>query len=554
MKNFLILFKHERRSLFPSVRHKKLDLIGGLLSLTVSLVVIAAFALMIYSVAGSYVDVPIGEDRNPTVRAHELLSTLYSAVILALGGMCLEKLRVNLVRKADRSIFLRLPIKQSTLFLSKFAALLLWCYATAFLLIIPINAIFYVVLKPGIEFWIRTAIAYLLLPLAAFLIAALLIVPYVCVINFLSRRYLLAFITVSALVIGAFLAYSQFLSALQQLFETKSVKFLFGSAFVTFLETVAKFSYPANALANIVFGKEMLGSLIVSGSVALASLLIAFISTRALYKLTLYRNPPHVKRGRRAFIRKRSVRGGLMHKEFITVFREPRHMFSYFSIALAMPFMVYCCYTLFDTLLFNALGLRFGFGLALMIVLVFTILTNTFCATNVTRDGLSALKAKIFPVRASKILSAKVYFCFIISSLSVIASAAVMHLFLGLALNDALLVGGIGVIFSLSQILIATKMDLKHAVLTASAADIARASGRTVAKTITVGLFFAMIIGIVTLFISLFAGTSPSFLGGFPIKESYRQLAPIAISAVYFVFGWLYYIVGIEKAFRKLVR
>ena len=554
MKNFLLLFKHERRSLFPSARHRKIDLIGGLLSLLVSLTVIAAFAVMIYSVIGSYVEVAVNDERDPTARAHEFLSTLYTVVIVALGGMCLEKLRTNLVRKTDRSIFLRLPIKQSTLFLSKFEALLLWNYVTAFLLVIPINAMFFIVLKPGIEFWIYTAIAYLLMPLASFLIATLLIVPYVYVIDFLSRRYLLAFITVSALVIGAFLIYSEFLSALQQLFETKSIKFLFGSAFVGFLQGVAHFSYPANSLAHIVFGEKILESLIISGSVALFSLIIAFISTRALYKLTLYKNPPHVKRGRRKFIVRRSVRGGLMHKEFITVFREPRHMFSYFSIALAMPFMVYCCYTLFDTLLYNAFSLRFGFGLALMVILVFTILTNTFCATNVTRDGLSALKAKIFPVRAAKILSAKVGFCFIISSLSVIASAAVLYFFVGLDLNDVLLAAVISVIFSLSQILIATKMDLKHALLTASAAEIARSSNKTIAKVISVGLFFALIIGIVTLFISLFAGSSLSFLNGFEIKHSYKQLAPIAIAGVYFVFASLYYLIGIEKAFRKLVR
>lgn len=554
MKNFLLLFKHERRAIFPSMRHKKIDLIGGFLSLLVSLILIGAFVLMIYSIAGSYLDVTVDDERNPTARAHEFLSALYFIIILALGGMCLEKLRTNLVRKSDKDIFLRLPIKQSTLFLSKFAALLLWNYVTAFFLIVPINAIFFVVLKPGIEFWIRTAIVYLLLPLTSFLIATVLIIPYVSVINFVSRRYFIAFISVSALVIGAFFIYSKFLSALQDLFETESVKSLFSSAFVEILQIFARFAYPANALANIVFGEKMLESLIISGAIALASLIIAFASTRALYKLTLYKNPPHVKRGRRRFIKKRSVRGGLMHKEFITVFREPKHMFSYFSIALAMPFMVYCCYTLFDTLLYNAFRLKFGFGLALMVILVFTILTNTFCATNITRDGISALKAKIYPIKASKILSAKVNFCFIISSLSVIASAAVLYFVTKLELSDVLMAAGISIIFSLSQILLATKMDLKHAVLTASPAEIAKASNRTVAKVITVGLFFALLIGITTLFVSLFAGKSPSFLHGIEIKPSYRQIVPIAISGIYFIFSWLYYAIGIEKHFRKLVR
>ncbi len=568
MKNFRLLFKHERRSLFPTVEHKKLDIIGGLLSALVSLVVIAAFALMIYAVAESYVTIKVDKVSDPTARAHEFLSALYTVIILALGIMCLEKLRTNLVRKTDRALFLRLPIKQSTIFSAKFAALLLWNYVTAFFLVIPVNLIFYIVLKPGMEFWIQTALVYLLLPLAAFLIATILIVPYVYLINFLSHRYFIAFITVSALVVGAFLLYSRFLSALQGLFEKNTIKFLFNTTFVSFLQTLKKFSYPANSLASIALGQDTLKSVIIAGATAVIALIVVFVSTNALYKLTLYRNAPHIKHGKRRMIRRRSVLGGLMRKEFISVFREPKHMFSYFSIALSMPFMVYCCYTLFDALIFNAIGLRFEFSLALMVILVFTILTNTFCATNITRDGLTALKAKMFPVKASKILFAKVLFCGIISSLSVLASTAVIYLTSNLKnidgvmtltekfkLTDILIVAAIGLIFSLSQILVATRMDLNHAILTATPSEIARVSNKTIAKTITLGLSFALIIGVLSIFIALFAGqTTPDFLFSIHVKESYIRLIPLAIAVFYFLISLLYYSVRIEKSFKKLVR
>ncbi len=555
MKNFLLLFKHERRALFPSAKNKKLDIIGGLLSAIVTLVVIGAFALMIYAVAESYVTIKVNKVIDPTARAHELLSALYTVIIVALGVMCLEKLRTNLVRKTDRALFLRLPIKQSTLFLSKFAALLVWNYVTAFFLIIPINVIFFVILKPGFMFWIHTALVFILLPLASFLIATLLIVPYIYVINFLSTKYFIAFITVSAMVIGAFLLYSRFLEALQGLFLTESIKFLLNVELLNFLQTLKKFSYPANSLASIALGQDMLKSILIAGVTAIVSLVVIFVSTNALYKLTLYRNAAHVKRGRKKMIRRRTVLGGLMRKEFVSVFREPKHMFSYFSIALSMPFMVYCCYTLFDTLILNAIGLRFEFSLALTVILVFAILTNTFCATNITRDGLTALKAKMFPVKASKILFAKVWFCCIISSLSVIASTVVLYLTANFSPKNTLIVAAIGLIFSLSQILIATRMDLNHALLTASPSEIARVSNRTIAKTITLGLFFALIIGILSLFVAVFAGkTTPSFLFSIDVKESYTYLVPLAIAVFYFFISLLYYSVRIEKSFKKLVR
>ena len=219
-----------------------------------------------------------------------------------------------------------------------------------------------------------------------------------------------------------------------------------------------------------------------------------------------------------------------------------------------MPFIVYCCYTLFDTLIFNALGLRLEFALALIVLLVFSILTNTFCATNITRDGKSALKAKAFPIKAGKLLFSKVLFCSIISSLSVIASVVTLYITAGLSPKNSAVCAGIGLIFSLSQIFIATRMDLNRAIVGASDQEVAKVSNKTIAKTITVGLFFSVIIGFLTLFVSFFAGASPDILGGFEIKAEYAYLFPVAIAVFYFLTGLLYYSRKIDKAFRRLTK
>jgi hypothetical protein len=229
-------------------------------------------------------------------------------------------------------------------------------------------------------------------------------------------------------------------------------------------------------------------------------------------------------------------------------------LFSYFTIAVAMPFMVYCCYTLFETLVFNALGRGFEFSLALIVLLVFTILTNTFCATNITRDGKSALKAKSFPVKASKLLSAKVLFCGIISSLSVLGSVAMLYLTVGMTRFNAVVTCGLGLMFSVSQILIATRTDLNCAVVDASPEEVARTSDRTIAKVVSVGLFFAVLIGFVTFFVSVFAGTAPEILKGFEVKEIYVYLFPAVIALFYFGAALVYYLVNIEKAFSKLTK
>ena len=563
MRNFRTLFKYERRMLFPGSHSKRFDLLGALTSLLFTLAIAGVFGLLIYSIADGYLDVKVDKIIDPAARAYELLNAVYAIIIVALGIMCLEKMRSTLTRTSDTPIFLRLPVKNGTIFRAKFTALLLWTYVAAFLLIVPINLIFYFTLGAGTDFLIRTLLVYLLLPMVSFLMATILILPYMVIIKFLSTRYFLSFVALSVLVVGAFFVYSEILGILRELFETGSISFLFSNEFVDFLMMAKLYTYPANSLAAVQMGVDMQISLIITISVAVVALLVAFFITGGLYRLVLYRNRDGKKsRKKYSFGFQRRVTSSLIRKEFITVYREPKYLFSYFAIAFAMPFMIYCSYTLFETLVLNALGLRLEFALALIVVLVFSILTNTFCATNITRDGKSALKAKSFPVKASKLLFSKVIFCSIISSLSVIASVLLLYFSsaifpestIQIELVDAIVVCAIGLVFSFSQILIATRTDLNGAVVDASPAEVAKASDRTIAKVVSIGLILAVAIGLLTFFVSVFSGVDPEFIGGFVIQESYAYLFPSIIAAVYFALSLLYYFVNIEKAFSKLTK
>lgn len=556
MRTFLTLFKHERRSLFPSLRLKRRpDVIGGFLSLCVSLMIIGIFLFLVATVTDSYIVLKLDKISDPAARALELLNALYAIAIVALAGMCLEKMRTSFVSFEGKKIFLRIPVSHRMIFFTKLATLLLWTYVTAFFFILPINAIFYRVLNLGVDFIINSLKVWLFLPLASFLIATVLIVPYMRLVKFFSTRYFLTFLLLSGTLVAAFYLYSEMLAVLQGFFEKGSIKFLFSDAFINALQTLLNVTYPANALASIALGTPSSTAFLIVSAIAAAAILFSLLVTKKLYKITLFKNEnKKAKRGRKR-VRARGPLGALMHKEFISVFREPKYLFSYFSIALTMPFMVYCCYTLFETLILNSIGRSFDLALAMIVVLVFSILTNTFCATNITRDGLTALKAKIFPIKPSRILLSKVLFCNVISSLSVIAGVVVLALTTNLKPLDAVTVGVIGLIFSLSQIFIATRMDLNHARVASGPQEMSKASNRTIAKTITIGLLLAIIIGFLSLFLSVFAGARmPEALLGIMIYESYPYLFPLAISLLYLLFSRLYYSIRINNAFENLVR
>lgn len=557
MKTFLTLFKFERRSLFPSFSlKKKPDIIGGLLSLSVSALVVALFLYMISTVAEHYVILELNKVSDPISRSAELLTILYLITIAAVAILCLEKMRNTLTSKVGKDIFLRLPVSSKTMFFSKLSALMLWNYITSICFIVPINAIFYMTLKPGVEFFIDTALVVLFLPTISFFIATILLLPYIGIINFLSRHYFITLIVLSGMLVGAFFAYSEFLDVVRTMFETGSIQFLFNARFINFLQKMQEFAYPANLLADLALGEKNALIFGVLMGAAVISFVTALLVTNSLYTITLYKTRAGKTRSGRRHVRRRRPLFALMRKEFITVFRNPKNLFAYFSIALAMPFMIYCCYTLFETLLNNAIGGLFDFelSLTLVVLLVFGTLTNTFCSTNISRDGKAALKAKIFPMKGSTILLSKVLFCNLISSLSVIATGAFLWFKAGISLKNAIIAVCVGLVFSLSQILIATRMDLNHARVAASPAETEKASNRTIAKTITAGLLLAIITSFLSLFASAFSGIKIQRLGGLKVLPSYSYLIPIVIAVLYLIISFIYCFTKVEKAFNKLVR
>lgn len=547
--NFLVLFKYELKNSLPGKRlNKKTDFIGNILSILITLAIAVAFMLLVYTVAESYVEIKINKVRDTLSRSAEFLNFCYTGIIIAMSIMCLEKMRKSFSKTKDREIFLRLPVKSETIFLSKMAVLMLENYVVSLLLIVPVNTVIFLLLKPGFIFWIYTAVVWLLLPMIPLLIATVFIIPYIKLVEFVSRKYWLMFVLISSLLIGSFWIYSGLLGVVQSLLETGSIKFLFNEKFLTFMQNMKRFTYPANLFSSIALGIDILLPLLIVLAIVILSSATVYFVTRQLFYATLYRNDSRkMSVGSRSY-KKHTPGVSLIKKEFISVFRNPSHMFSYFAIATAMPVMVYCCYTLFESLILNALGISLDFSLALFIVLVFGVLTNTFCATNITRDGMSALFSKIFPLKPSRIILSKIIFCSLVSSLSVILSVGVLVMATSLGVLDGCAVAFIGIIFSLSQISVATRMDLNHAKLSQGPTEAERAVEKTVAKVVAIGLSLSALTGLVSVIVSMFA-SSVVFSGGI----AFSYVIPVIISIAYLLIAMLYFVRKIERSFANLI-
>ena len=377
--------------------------------------------------------------------------------------------------------------------------------------------------------------------------------PVIKLSDILKDKYWILFVLISGLLIGAFVVYSKFLEIVKLWLETGSIKFLFNNSFISALQEWLKWSYPANCFANIMIGNQLAVSImIVIASIAL-SLAVAFLVSRKLFYLTLYKTEStKTSKVKNKFKASKPIIS-LIKKEFICIYRNPKHLFSYFSIAIAMPVMVYCCYTLFESLIVNALGLKITFSLAVLILMIFSVLTNTFCATNISREGVSFLKMKSLAIKPSHLLLAKVLFCAIVSTLSVLVSVIVLMLATNLTIGEGLLCMIIVTLFSLAQILVATRIDLNNAKLSSTSIETEATTSKTIIKVIGIGLVLALLLGIMSIVIYVLSQGS-IMAKNLNLKQIYAYIFPIVGAVIYFAGATIYYNHKIDTSFENLGR
>ena len=549
--NFLTLCKYEVKKIvgFGGAKKRKNDFLSHILSAVITLGIAVAFIFFLSIIASNYADVKVNKVSDPLSRAAEFLNLTYTVIIAVLTCVCLERMRRVLAKSDETRIFLRLPVSAESIFASKLLVLVAETYVVALMLMIPNCIVISRMIDAGPAFWLYSALVFLILPIFPIFLSAALVIPYVKLVDFLVHTYWLLFAVVTSALVLAFLAYSRILMVVQSLLETGSIRFLFNEQFILLLQNMRRFCYPANMLTDITLGINVLVPLlIVIGGSALLAVGVYFIIKTMFYS-TLYKDDRRRQGNSRGKTFRKSTPGAsLVKKEFITVFRTPGHMFSYFAIAAAMPIMVYSCYTMFYSLIEHSLGLRVDFALSLLVVLVFGVLTNTFCATNVSRDGLSALSAKIYPVSPGKIMLSKVIFCMIVSSASVVLSAILLITLTPLGVLNGIAVALFGIMFSAAQIFIATRLDLNNAHVASGPSEAERAADKTTTKVVSIGLLCATLVGVASLFMSFF-----SVAEGDVLRLVISYLIPFVITAVYLLLAVLYYKHKIEESFNNLV-
>lgn len=492
------LLRKQRQEQFSRIGKGKFDFVGFGMRVILILALLVCFVVFFGRFLDIYLQVKTDYVLNPSERLFEVLTAAYTLVLVLMTIGAVSQINHALFAADDMRILSALPVGAKTLYLSKLIMIYLGQIAFALLTVLPVNLAVVIHAPQGAWFYAMTFVTCLVLPLVSIGIASILALPYHAVRSALKNRFVLNFIVVTLLTAILLFAYAMVLEAVKELLLGDDLKYFFNENVMSMIASLAAALYPANWMARFLLGQELVFSAIgivvlLIVCAVLSAVVIRFLLLRALQS-RISGAPNFI--GRRKTLRKpHSPFVALLKKEFLVIFRTPNYTFSYFSVAIVMPLMVYFCMSVGSSLVVKLIGIQCNAELAVFLTLLFGSLANMFCTTNISRDGKMFYSVKAMPVDGRAVIFSKVLLCMIVTAVSQFLSAILLLSTGYLSAGFAFFLFVAGVLCGFAQVCVATKIDFIHPKFSTETDGEIRESGNTVSTVIVLGLIASFLVG-----------------------------------------------------------
>ena len=546
----VLLKKQFREKLLLTGKGRRRDIAGAILSLVLTAALIAVSVTVLIRLSEIYVTVRIDGVSDVDARITELMTLIYAAIFVlgVAGGV--KDINYELFEREDRAILQTLPVKATTVFYSKLTFIYIKQIFLFTVTLLPVNAALMTAAEPTVLYVSTSIAACAVFPALTLMISSVICLPVFAVKRALKSKYLITLIVATAVTAALFFCYKYVLDFIRELFTTGEIRFFFNEKVMNDIMTFKKYAYPVNCLAELVMNVDPALNAAIIALTAVIAGATGFGIVAVLYNRTALLRATQTKRVRRSSMRfspARSVVAGLIKKEFFLVYRTPSYAFQYFSVAITMPLMIYFCMNIGTDLLKQLVMIDASAELALFLVLTFGALTNTFAATNVSRDGSSFYTLKAMPVRPRAIITAKVLFSSFVALLSVLVSAAVLFATGFLDLGEAAKDFVIGSMMGFSQIAFATRKDLNRPEFNSDDDSEVRESTGTVSLIIIIGFLAGVLTGGLTLFLSVWLEGK-----GIAFSSLYADLTGFAVAAVLMTLSTIYLFRGLDSRLYRM--
>lgn len=522
-------------------KRKNFDAVGFALRLLIVAACLAVFIIFYGRFVDIYASIKTDNALNPRLRVFELLTVVYSVVILFLIVGAVSHINREIFAADDVKIFSAMPVGAKSLFVSKLIVLYAYQFVYASISILAINITTAVHVSQSAVFFVATAFACFVVPFVTIAVASVFALPYHYIKRALSSKFSITFIIITVICAALFALYALVLSGVKELLLGDNLRYFFNEQRMNAISRVVSFMYPARWFANVMTGREVLFSwigiaVLLAVCLALSIVIIKNILGGAMQS-RMAGSARYIKRGKNVS-RRASRFNALLKKEFLMIFRTPSYMFSYFSVAVLMPLMVYFCMSIGSSLVVRLVGLNCNTELALFLTLIFGALTNVFCATNISRDGQMFYTIKAMPIGYKSVFFSKILLCLWVTGFSQFASALVLFLTGYTSWYFALFLFAVGTLFSFVNICVATRYDFNHARFSTEDDGEITESRNAVSMLIVLGLAISIAVGVAVFFIRITTMLRGSDMGYLTyLVSGVSALVCAALAYFYFIFG-----------------
>ena len=547
MYNFSILLKKEMKDKFKKISFERQHIKNTLLSIFLTLVIVATAVIVFRYFVFSYINIKVDYEVDVMKRCEELFSMVFILAIVCAVIISAIKISNIITNQSEISKLMVLPISTDSIFWVKMISIALEIIYVVFVMVVALCLTICIVAQLSFWCFIKCLLFACILSVVSFAFGSLLALPYYYLKRYLKNKFWLTLIIFAILVAGGFVIYTNILQVFKAMLESGQIKFLLNENTLNVINQICNLAQVSHILALMTIGKFNVLSFLYILLVIVLCMFVAYIMVRLIFNKVLktrsFTNSVFSKKY--VQLKEISQFSALLKKEFTSIIREPSYAFQYFVISITLPLFVYSTATILISMIQELIFIDCSFEICLLCMAMFSILTNTFCATNISRDNMFYNCLKILPLKPTKIIYAKMLFCFIVSCISILITCLIL-----LFTNYITLVQFGVLLFSLlclsfGEICLATRKDLNKP---SFSKDKTKATP-TVNFLVFWGFLASLFIGGITLASSIIFDTMIAGFDGKTMSFIIAMVCSILVAGL----SLIYLNMGLEKKVREVV-
>lgn len=471
MKLFRVLLNKELvTQLFGDSRGKKRDVIGTIVSALISLAFLALFVFLFVAFHSKFTELML-ED--------EVLIIFVALGIVAQIILSVARTSSVLYGGADAKVILPLPISNFTMLAAKLVALWIKEIVNSCFFVAPVMIAYGIMGGKGPLFYVLTVIAVLISALFVVAIAGLIAPLFYKIRKIFAKKGVVVLIVSLVFFAGLLLVYSELLAVVSDMIIGDRLRFIFNKDVADTLRVVSSYLFFARQIGDFL-GGDILGLIIIlltAGVVAVGAYFVSSHFYLAFLKTSIARQSKPAKTHKNAV---RSAGKSLIFKELTEVFRDPQYLFSYLSVLLTLPVLCYLTVGVLNELITKLLGSDFLVPFAVLILVMYSCVCNTFAGDVISREESRIMIVKTIPVSYKMQVGCKVGVALVIALLSDIFASLVLLLTGTLGAVESLLVFLITAIETVASVMHLVAKDINNPSVKGNGAESANVSSSVV--------------------------------------------------------------------------